>query len=242
MHLHQIGFDEKAGFAAAGAAYHQHVFVPRRLGVFGTVGHHEPLGLGENDVVLKLRIDVRGDILGLAPTGRAVFQIFAEFLCVLALDVHDKTNEQGGRNAHAQVDGVEAGQRRPERGGKALHEVQRILNIYKRVGRYAAAVEPKVIKRDQNRVDLIYEIDEGPLAKITKINFIGNKHYSDSDLQGEILSKETRWWRIFSSSENYDPEKSNYDKELLRRFYNNHGYADFRVVSSVAELSPASLS
>jgi len=125
---------------------------------------------------------------------------------------------------------------------KVQEDVQRILNVYKRVGRYAAVVEPKVINRDQNRVDLIYEIQEGPLAKITKINFIGNKHYSDSDLQSEILSKETRWWRIFSSSENYDPEKSNYDKELLRRFYNNRGYADFRVISSVAELSPDSQS
>lgn len=125
---------------------------------------------------------------------------------------------------------------------KVQEDVQRILNVYKRVGRYAAVVEPKVINRDQNRVDLIYEISEGPLAKITKINFIGNKHYSDSDLQSEILSKETRWWRIFSSSENYDPEKSNYDKELLRRFYNNRGYADFRVVSMVAELSPDSQS
>lgn len=125
---------------------------------------------------------------------------------------------------------------------KVQEDVQRILNVYKRVGRYAAVVEPKVINRDQNRVDLIYEIDEGPLAKITKINFIGNKHYSDSDLQSEILSKETRWWRIFSSAENYDPEKSNYDKELLRRFYNNRGYADFRVISSVAELSPDSKS
>ena len=65
--LHEVGLDEKPRLAAAGAAHHQHVFVPRRLGVFGTVGHHEPLGLGENDVVLKLRIDVRGDILGLAP-------------------------------------------------------------------------------------------------------------------------------------------------------------------------------
>lgn len=123
---------------------------------------------------------------------------------------------------------------------KVQEDTQRILNIYKRVGRYAAAVEPKVIERDQNRVDLIYEIDEGPLAKITKINFVGNKHYSDSDLQGEILSKETRWWRIFSSSENYDPEKTNYDKELLRRFYLKRGYADFRVISAVAELSPDS--
>ena len=125
---------------------------------------------------------------------------------------------------------------------KVQEDVKRILNIYKRVGRYAAKVEPKVIKRDQNRVDLIFEIDEGPLAKITKINFVGNKHYSDDDLQSEILSKETRWWRIFSTSENYDPEKSNYDKELLRRFYNNRGYADFRVISSVAELSPDSQS
>ena len=121
---------------------------------------------------------------------------------------------------------------------KVQEDTKRILDVYKRVGRYAAVVEPKVIERDQNRVDLIYEIDEGPLAKITKINFVGNTHYSDNDLQGEILSKETRWWRIFSSSENYDPEKTEYDKELLRRFYLKRGYADFRIISSVAELSP----
>ena len=65
--MHEIWLNEKPRLAAAGAAHHQHVLIPRRLGVFGTVGHHEPLGLGENDVVLKLRIDVRGDILGLAP-------------------------------------------------------------------------------------------------------------------------------------------------------------------------------
>lgn len=121
---------------------------------------------------------------------------------------------------------------------KVQEDVQRILEVYKRTGRYAASVEPKIIKRDQNRVDLVYEIDEGPLASITKINFIGNTHYSDDDLQNEIMSKESRWYRIFSSSENYDAEKSNYDKELLRRFYQKHGYADFRVVSTIGELSP----
>ncbi len=121
---------------------------------------------------------------------------------------------------------------------KVQEDVQRILEVYKRTGRYAASVEPKIIKRDQNRVDLVYEIDEGPLASITKINFIGNTHYSDDDLQNEIMSKESRWYRIFSSSENYDAEKSNYDKELLRRFYLKHGYADFRVSSTVGELSP----
>ena len=121
---------------------------------------------------------------------------------------------------------------------KVQEDVQRILDVYKRSGRYAAVVEPKVIKRDQNPIELVYEIDEGPIASINKINFMGNNHYSDSDLQNEIMSKESRWYRIFSSSENYDPEKTNYDKELLRRFYLKRGFADFRVVSAVGELSP----
>ncbi|MCX4348541.1 MAG: outer membrane protein assembly factor BamA [Alphaproteobacteria bacterium] len=121
---------------------------------------------------------------------------------------------------------------------KVQEDVQRILEVYKRSGRYATAVEPKIIKRDQNRVDLVYEISEGPEAAISKVNFVGNTHYSDDDLQSEIMSKESRWYRLFSSAENYDPEKTNYDKELLRRFYLKRGYADFRVISAIAELSP----
>lgn len=120
---------------------------------------------------------------------------------------------------------------------KVQQDAQRIAEVYKRAGRYASVVEPKIIKRDHNRVDLVYEIQEGPKASIDKISFVGNKHFSDSELQSEIMSKESRWYRIFSSSENYDPEKTNYDKELLRRFYAKHGYADFRVSTAVAELS-----
>lgn len=121
---------------------------------------------------------------------------------------------------------------------KVQEDVRRIMEIYKRSGRYATVVEPKIIKRDQNRVDLVFEINEGPTAAINKVSFVGNTHYSDDDLQSEIMSKESRWYRIFGSSENYDPEKTNYDKELLRRFYLKRGYADFRVISAVAELSP----
>ena len=121
---------------------------------------------------------------------------------------------------------------------KAQDDVQRILEVYKRTGRYAVVVEPKIIKRENNSVDLVYEIDEGPLATIDKVNFIGNTHYTGSELQSEIMSKESRWYRVFSSSENYDADRVNYDKELLRRFYLKNGYADFRVVSAIAELSP----
>jgi len=120
---------------------------------------------------------------------------------------------------------------------KVQQDVQRILDVYRKTGRYSVTVEPKIIERPENRVDLIYEIDEGTAAKIDKINFLGNTHYTGSELQEEIMSKESRWYRIFSSAENYDAEKMDYDKEMLRRFYTNRGYADFSVQSAVAELS-----
>lgn len=120
---------------------------------------------------------------------------------------------------------------------KVQQDVQRILDVYRKTGRYSVTVEPKIIERDENRVDLIYEIDEGAAAKIDKINFLGNTHYSNSDLRDEIMSKESRWYRFFSSADTYDSEKMDYDKELLRRFYTNRGYADFKVDSAVAELS-----
>jgi outer membrane protein insertion porin family len=120
---------------------------------------------------------------------------------------------------------------------KVQEDVRRIMEVYKRSGRYATVVNPEIIRREENRVDLIFNINEGPLAKIDKINFIGNSHYTAKELQEVVMSKESRWYRIFSSAENYDAEKTNYDKELLRRFYIKKGYADFRVVSAVAELS-----
>lgn len=120
---------------------------------------------------------------------------------------------------------------------KIQQDVQRILDVYRKTGNYSVSVEPKIIEREDNRIDLIYEIDEGKAAKIDKINFLGNTHYSSADLQDEIMSKESRWYRIFTSAETYDADKMNYDKELLRRFYTSRGYADFKVDSAIAELS-----
>ncbi len=120
---------------------------------------------------------------------------------------------------------------------KVQQDVQRILDVYRKTGRYSVTVEPKIIEHDENRVDLIYEIDEGKAATIDKINFLGNTHYSSSDLQEAIMSKESRWYRFFSSADEYDAEKLDYDKELLRRFYTSRGYADFSVTSAIAELS-----
>ena len=116
-------------------------------------------------------------------------------------------------------------------------DVERFIEIYRRSGRFAARIEPKVIQQPQNRVDLVFEIDEGPITTIRSINFIGNKVFNDDRLREEIYTTESRWWRFFSSNDNYDPDRVAYDQELLRRFYLSKGYADFRVVSANAELT-----
>ena len=117
-------------------------------------------------------------------------------------------------------------------------DVQRILDLYRRAGRFAATVEPKIIQLPQNRVDLVFEISEGSVTEIRKITFVGNRAFSDSELRGVIQTKESAWWRILSSSDSYDPDRLTFDRELLRRHYLANGYADFRVVSAVAELTP----
>ncbi len=121
---------------------------------------------------------------------------------------------------------------------RAQADVQRIIEVYRRAGRFAAQVTPQVRELDQNRVDLIFEIDEGPVTGVRDINFIGNEAYSDRTLRDAIVTTESRWWNFFSSNDNYDPDRLEYDREQLRQFYNNRGYADFRVVSAVAELTP----
>lgn len=121
---------------------------------------------------------------------------------------------------------------------KVQNDVKRILDLYRRQGRFAATVEPKVIQLEQNRVDLAFEINEGEPTYIKRINFVGNRQYDDSRLREVLLTKEERWYRFFSSDDTYDPDRLTYDRELLRRYYLKHGFADFRVVSGVAELTP----
>ena len=117
-------------------------------------------------------------------------------------------------------------------------DVTRIIELYRQSGRFGATVEPKVVEQPQNRVDLIFEITEGPVTGVRRINFIGNNEFSDRKLRREIATAESRWYRIFSSNDNFDPGRLEYDREQLRTFYTNRGFADFRVTSATAELTP----
>ncbi len=115
---------------------------------------------------------------------------------------------------------------------------QRLLDLYARKGRYATQVEPKIIKLDQNRVDVVFEVDEGASTLTARIAFVGNRAFSENKLNEVISSREQAWWRFLSTSDGYDPDRVNYDKEQLRKFYLSKGYADVEIVGANAELAP----
>jgi outer membrane protein insertion porin family len=115
---------------------------------------------------------------------------------------------------------------------------QKILDLYAKKGNFDATVEPRIIHQGQNRVDVVYQITDGPSVLISKIAIVGNHAFSEDHLIEAISSRESRWWRFLSTSDQYDPERMNYDKELLRRFYLKNGYADFEVLDATSELSP----
>jgi outer membrane protein insertion porin family len=129
-----------------------------------------------------------------------------------------------------------------ERGtlGRAVvqSDVQRIVEVYRRSGRFDISVDPKIIELPNGRVDLVFEIKEGDKTSIRSIEFIGNKAYSSYRLRDVIKTSATTLLSFLQSSNVYDPDRLESDRELLRRFYLKHGYIDVRIVSATAEYDP----
>jgi outer membrane protein insertion porin family len=121
---------------------------------------------------------------------------------------------------------------------KVQQDVQRIIELYRRSGRISATITPKIVELPQKRVDLVFEIDEGPKSGVLDVNFLGNELYSDNDLRDVIVTQRSVWYKFFSTNDNYDPDRIEYDQEQLRKFYRNKGYYDFRIASAIAELAP----
>ena len=111
----------------------------------------------------------------------------------------------------------------------AIDATRQLIDVYRAGGRFAAVIEPKIIQLDENRVDLVFEVNEGPLIKINSIAFSGNKSFSDRTLRQAIASRESRWWAFLASNDKYDEGRLDYDVRLLRQFYLARGYADITV-------------
>ena len=117
-------------------------------------------------------------------------------------------------------------------------DTQRVLALYQKSGYYNVRVAPKLIRLPENRINLVFEVTEGSETTIKTISFTGNDAFSDGQLRDIIGTTEHSWWNFFQKNDTYDPDRLEYDKELLRRHYLRHGYADFSIISADAQLSP----
>lgn len=115
-------------------------------------------------------------------------------------------------------------------------DVEAVKAAYKRIGRDDAAVTTQIMDLGDNRVNVVFNINEGGRTQIASINFVGNSAYSSRRLSDVIATKRSTFLSFVLRDDVYDEDKLRADQELLRRFYYNHGYADFQVVSAVGEL------
>jgi outer membrane protein insertion porin family len=118
-------------------------------------------------------------------------------------------------------------------------DVQRIIEIYRRTGRFDVRVEPKFIELPNNRVDLVFEINEGDKTGVKTITFVGNNRFSSGRLLDIVKTSESNWLSFLQTTDIYDADRVEADRDLLRRFYLKNGYADVRIVSAVGEYDPA---
>jgi outer membrane protein insertion porin family len=117
-------------------------------------------------------------------------------------------------------------------------DVQRIIEIYQRSGRFDVSVDPKIIELPNNRVNLVFEIREGPKTGVKEIRFVGAHAFSSGRLKNVIKTSESNWLSFLQTTDVYDPDRVEADRDLLRRFYLQHGYADVRIVSAAGIYDP----
>ncbi len=119
---------------------------------------------------------------------------------------------------------------------KVKKDIERMLSLYQRAGRLSSEINPKLEMLNNNRVNLTYEISESDVAKVSNIIILGNSVFSTNKIKSIMKTKEKTLLRYLSSSDNYDPDKLEYDKQLITQFYNNNGYPEFKFTSSIAQL------
>ena len=117
-------------------------------------------------------------------------------------------------------------------------DVQRMLTLYQRKGFFGTTIEPQKIELDDNRVNVVYEIDEGHPTYIRRIDFKGNKVFRDRDLRDAVLSREHAWWRFMTQFDVFDEDRILYDQQMLRQFYMRNGYVDMNVTDANGVFTP----
>ena len=116
--------------------------------------------------------------------------------------------------------------------------ISKIIELYKTQGRFGTIIIPKIVMLDGKRVDLVFEIEEGPLYTVKNISFIGNEVFSDRRLKEVISTKQTAWWRFITTSDNYNPDRLEIDASKLKEFYFTRGFVKFNILKKQGDLLP----
>ena len=117
-------------------------------------------------------------------------------------------------------------------------DAERIAEIYRHNGRYDVHVNPQIIEQPNNRVDLVFEITEGSKTGVKQIEFVGNSAYSSYRLKDVIKTHESNFLSFLGGNDVYDPDRVESDRDLIRRYYLKHGFADVQVVAALTEYDP----
>ena len=132
---------------------------------------------------------------------------------------------------------IRSQERRIYQPSQAIQDAQAIAEVYAAEGRLAARVDPRIIRRSDNRVDLVFEVREGNVTEIERLSFTGNRAFSDRRLRNVLQTKQAGLLRTFIRRDTFSPERIPLDEQLLTDFYRSRGYADFRVQAVTPEIA-----
>ncbi len=198
------------------------------------IGRGEAVSAGRlNDAFQRLSDSGLFETVTLEPQGDTLVVTVSEYptINVISFEGNRRLDDE------ALLELIGSQSRRAYSPPQAETDAAAIAEAYRVQGRLAASVTPRIIRRDGNRVDLVFEIAEGRVVEVERLAFVGNRAFNDRRLRQVLETKQAGLLRTFVRSDTFIAERIELDKQLLRDFYASRGYADFEVLDATAELA-----
>lgn len=186
-----------------------------------------------NDAVQALRATNLFETVSVTPSGSTLIIEVVERPTINRVNFEGNSRLKDSRLAGL----IKSGSRQVFDPAVVEADTQALAEAYAESGRVNAVIQPRIIRRSDNRVDLVFEVSEGGITEIERISFVGNRSFSDYRLRGVLETKQAGLLRVLLSRDTYSRQRLNFDKQVLTDFYNSRGYVDFQVLNVDVALS-----